>query len=190
MTSTSLPDTLRMIEQKCLGPFLQEMGAEPICGNDFILTLLPGTVAFLMNDAESYTEVEGVVAWSPLKVVYCDDQDRNGVVFHVESRYDPAREVAWFQTAEITNVVRLERIEQGKVRWIDPLQNLAMLTLEDAADKLMRNAWYLFRGAVLPLCYQQTYRFHEHRTERIVMQANLIHQIRVLYEKMEQLDEA
>lgn len=171
---------LRSFEEQRVLPLLDEMGAEAIRDSKFELTLLPGAIAFLVNNADAYQRHQGQLHWQPLSVVYCDADDRKGEVFALHARFDPTVERGCFVSAEICGVLWL--IQEGElVTWRNPIDGKQLLQFRDEPQKLLRNAWYLFRGAIMPMLYHNTYRFMETEADRYRFQAQMIHQIQAVY---------
>lgn len=171
-------ETLRAFEQSVIRPLLDALGAEPIESNTFELTLVPGSLAFLMNNADAY-EVDGEwLRWKPLTVLYCDARDVKGEVFGFGAAVD-RRGSGWLDSAEIHGIVRLDRYYDS-VTWRDPLNGRRLVTLRD--PRAIINAWHIFRGAVLPMLYQNTYRFLTEPADRVMFQAQVLRQIHVAFE--------
>lgn len=171
-------ETLRRFEQTVVRPLLTALGAEPIESNSFELTLVPGSIAFLMNNADAY-EVDGErLRWKPLTVLYCDARDVKGEVFGFGASVD-RRGNGWLDSAEIHGVARLDR-HYDAVVWRDPLTKRRLVTLQDS--RAIINAWHIFRGAVLPMLYQNTYRFLTEPADRATFQAQVLRQIHVAFE--------
>jgi hypothetical protein len=156
------------------------MDVEAVRAVDAQLTLLPGSMAFLVNNADAYEEREGKFFWTPLSVVYCDRNDRKGEVFRFTGCLDGGD--GQLVEAELVGVVRLVRENQGVV-WRNPLNGRLLLRFPGQdADKLLRNGWYIFRGAILPLLYHESYCFVETPEDQTRLQAQLMRQIHATYQ--------
>lgn len=164
-------------ERSVVRPLVQAIGAEPIESNEFQLTLVPGSLAFLMNNADAYEVDGGWYRWKPLTVLYCDSRDVKGEVFSFGASVD-RRGNGWLDTAEIHHVVRLHR-HYDSVVWRDPLNGRALTTLSD--HHAIINLWHIFRGAVLPMLYQNTYRFLDTPEDRWMFQAQVMRQVHVAF---------
>lgn len=177
-------DLLRAYEDDVLLPLVHDAGIlRPVRDRiDFVMQ--PGSFAFLMNNAKDYQFINGLVHWSPLSVVYTDQSTTTGTVFSLTATYDLKTETAQFQRAEITDVVVLLR-KETEVIWVDPHagQVFKRFPLDDA-DKVLMNAWFLFKGAVLPMLLTLSYRFAP-ADEKFAFQRTMIRHITRLYERQE-----
>jgi|GEM_PF-4891428 len=183
MVHSDTVQKLQAFEEQRVLPLLHEMKAEAIRDSKFELTLLPGAIAFLVNNADAYQEDGHLLDWQSLSVLYCDSHDRKGEVFRLHARFDRATDRGSFVSAEICGVVRL--VQEGEmVAWRNPLDNRRLLQLRDDAQMLLRNAWYLFRGAVVPMLYHETYRFVDSDADQHRFQAQVIHQIHAIYQEI------
>lgn len=171
---------LHLYEEEVLVPLVRDAGLDPVReDSDFVMS--PGSVVVLMNNADDYTEREGFVYWYPLTVIYSDIDGKSDTVFSLEASFDPRIETTYFQRASIKDVVDLVR-QDDSVVWIDPISGKQFMQFPlEAADKVLMNAWYLFRGAILPMLLSETYRFVP-SYERRAFQRLIIRQIHELYE--------
>lgn len=175
-------DLLRAYEDDVLLPLIHDAGILRPVRDRIDFTMQPGSFAFLMNNAKDYDFIDGLVHWSPLSVVYTDRHTTTGTVFSLMATYDLKTETAQFQRAEITDVVVLLR-RPMEVIWVDPHagQVFKRFPLEDA-DKVLMNAWFLFKGAVLPMLMTLSYRFAPPE-EKFAFQRTMIRHITRLYER-------
>lgn len=168
--------TLQAFEDEHIVPLVRGAGAEPVRTNDQAIMLVPGDVVFMMTDAASCRKVGERVEWSPLSVKYCDALGRIGnVMWFDASLRDNACVI---DAAIIAGVVCLER-EGTSVIWRDGLSHRRLLTLPTLVA--LTNLWYLFRGAVLPMLFNGSYRFVSTPDDRAAFQANMLHQISTAY---------
>jgi len=174
-------DLLRLYEDEILVPLVEEAGLEAVRDRDVDVSFCPGTTVAFINNAERFYYVNDLVHWNPLSVVYSDPHGAVGTVFSLESTFDPKVETVSFQKAEITGIVTLVR-HGGDVVWRDPLSGQTMLQFSmQEADKVLMNSWYVFRGGVLPMLRDETFRFVEPHEER-AFQAMMIRRIHQIYE--------
>jgi len=160
-------------------PLLAEIQAGAIRGN-FQLALTPGGIAFLVNNADAYEIVGDAVCWQPLTVLYCDGNDQKGEVFRFQASRDPNG--VQLVMAEIAGCSRCIVCDDG-VELRNPLTNHKLLRLRVGDPSgLVLNAWYVFRGAILPLLYQGEYQFMQSLPDRVRFQAQMLHQIRAAYQ--------
>jgi len=179
MQSIEVVEALRRFETDTIVPLVQQIGAQPIRSRDFCLTLVPGDVAFLMNDAFSYRQIGDRIEWSPLSVMYRDQQDRLGRVFGLEASYQADMQPS-LEVAEIDGVARIEREGSGVV-WRDTVTHRRLLRFRIPNLPMLTNVWHLFVGGVLPVIFQGGYRFVDRPSEQAAFQANMLHQITVAY---------
>ena len=171
---------LRAFEDAEIMPLLDELHADAVRDANFELVLLPGSIAFLVNNSDGYEVVGDAVVWQPLTVLYCDDSDHKGEVFRFTARHDS--EGTRLVLAEITGCCRCVTYNDV-VEMRNPIDNRRLLTLRaDDPTGLILNAWYVFRGAILPMLYYREYQFMRTLPDRVRFQAQLMHQIRVAYQ--------
>ncbi len=180
-TISKVEDLLRAYEDDVLMPLLKDAGITRPVRDRIDFTMQPGLFAFLVNNAENYEFRDGIVHWMPLSVIYTDKYSNTGTVFSMSATFDLKTETARFQRAEITDVVVLLRTDV-EVIWVDPYSRRVFqrFPLEEA-DKVLMNAWLLFRGAVLPMLMTLAYRFVP-PDEKFAFQRTMIHHINRLYE--------
>lgn len=170
---------LRLYESEVLVPLVEDAGLKPVRA-DIDFMMMPGTIIALMNNADDFNHQDDIVFWHPLTVLYTDKNGSSDTVFSLEASFDPKTETVFFQKAVITGVVELVRRDDHVV-WIDPLSGVEFQRFPlEAADKVLMNAWYLFRGAVLPMLFNESFRFVS-GVEQAVFQRVLIRQIHELY---------
>lgn len=177
---TAIVEQLKAFEDISIMPLLAEMRAGAIRDADFQLVLTPGTIAFLVNNADAY-EVDGeAVVWQPLTVLYCDGNDRKGEVFRFRARRTAKR--ASIVASDICGCCQC--VAAGDVvEMRNPIDGRRLLSMRtDDPAGLVLNSWYVFRGAILPLLYCGEYRFMHTLPDRVRFQAQLMHQIRVAYQ--------
>lgn len=168
----------RAFEQQAILPLLGEMSAEPTRHE---VELNVGDIAFCVNHQHGWA-IGDTWFWQPLEVRYRDANDKEDAAFRL--RCCSAPDVHLTQ-AEIMGVVRLQLDDDG-VAWHNPLDGRRLFRFKkDEPHKLLVNAWYLFRGSVLPMLYQQTYRFNQSATEAVLFQQIVIRQMRAAWEKTE-----
>ena len=171
---------LQAFEDAEIMPLLHELQAGAIREPDFKLVLVPGSIAFLVNNADAYEVVGDTVCWQPLTVLYCDDSDHKGEVF----RFTAARDCNGVRLvmAEISGCCRC--VTYGNVvEMRNPIDDRRLLTFRNPDPSgLILNSWYVFRGAILPMLYYRTYQFVHSAPDRVRFQAQMMHQIRVAYQ--------
>lgn len=173
---------LERYENEAILPWLVLLGVEPI-RRDVEFVMGPCSVAFMMNNAGSFTRENDAYFWPALTVLYQDDRQRTGSVFTLTARYDPltpgGAQVVLVE-AEIHDVMRLVR-RPCCVEWVDPIDGQVFRKFpSDDVDRVLHNAWQLFRGGVLPSLCSGDYRFPEPEQRR-VFQVAMTHQINALY---------
>lgn len=174
-------DFLRLYEDEVLVPLVEDTGLTPV-RDDIDFVMQPGMIVVLMNNADSFTYAEDLVRWCPLSVIYSDNKSNTGTVFSLTATFDPKIETTHFQKASISGVVDLVRRDDCVV-WVEPNtgRRFKRFPLE-AADKILMNAWYLFQGAILPMLFNESYRFVSEDAEKFAFQRVMIRQIHELYE--------
>lgn len=183
MNESVIIQRLHGFERQHVLPLLSDIKAEAICRNDFELTLLPGSIAFLVNNADAYEIHGGRFYWQALSVLY-DDGNRKGEVFNLHACYDGRADAGYFACAGINGILQLIR-KNDRIVWRNPLDGKRLLSFpNDEPDKLLRNAWYVFRGAILPLLYVQSYRFASKQADAVVFQAQMLRQIATVYKDL------
>jgi len=174
-------DLLRLYENEILVPLVEEAGLEAVRDRDVDVSFTPGTIVAFINNAERFEYIDDLVHWNPLSVVYSDQHGNVGSVFSLDSTFHPKVETVEFQKAEISGIVTLVR-EDGDVVWRDPLSEGILLRFPmQEADKVLMNSWYVFRGGVLPMLRDETFRFVEPHEKR-AFQAMMIRRIHQIYE--------
>ena len=149
---------LRAYEDEVILPLVQSTGIDPIRGNtEFVMT--PGSVVFLMNNAEDFSNNDKRIYWQPLTVLYSDQKGRTGTVYEMKASLDRGSDNIRMEFASITGIVDIVRHEDY-VAWFDPLsaREFIRYPMRDE-DKVFMNSWYLFNGAVLPMIRKEVYRF-------------------------------
>jgi hypothetical protein len=174
-------EQLRAFEDMSVMPLLNELGAGAVRDTDFQLVLTPGSIAFLVNNADAYCEDEcGSVVWQPLSVLYCDASDYKGEVFRLRARRTP--KTVSIVESEICGCCQ-SVVVGDKVEMCSPFDGRRLLSVRtDDPAGVVLNSWYVFRGAVLPLLYHNEYAFMHVQPDRVRFQAQLLHQIRVAYQ--------
>lgn len=171
---------LQAFEDTEIIPLLDELQAGAIRDSEFKLVLVPGSIAFLVNNSDAYEVVGDTVCWQPLTVLYCDDDDHKGEVFRFAATHDCKG--TRIMAAEITGCCRCVSYNDV-VEMRNPLDNRRLLTFRTPDPPgLLLNSWYVFRGAILPMLYYRTYRFVHTAPDRVRFQAQMMHQIRVAYQ--------
>lgn len=180
MTLDMIAQRLQAFEDLSVLPLLAEIRAEPVRDVNFQLTLTPGSIAFLVNNANAYEVVGDVAYWQPLTVLYCDPDDQKGEVFRFRAVHD--RRGARLVMAEIANCYQCLACGPD-VELRNPINDRKLLRVRtEDPNGLVLNAWYVFRGAILPLLYHDEYRFMQTMPDRVRFQAQMLHQIRAAYQ--------
>lgn len=171
---------LREFEDRVIVPLLAEANIEPVRTNVPIMTS-PGSITFLMNNANDYEAVEGGgVRWFPLTVLYRDDTGRIDEVFRYEGR--SSHDGQQIVTTDIAGLLRLELNERNAVSWRDPLSGRHIVSIANTETRdVMKNAWYIFRGGILPGLYDRSWRFSDDPAERRFRQALMLKRIATSY---------
>ena len=180
----SIVEALRRFEDESVVPLLAPVCAEAVRDPDRQFVMTPGAIVFLVNNCESYEQQERFCFWPALTVLHQDSAENSGEVFRLRGRYDLQNDTARFESAEMTDVVLLAR-HDGSVVWCNPLDGRKLIRFDDDdPDKLIRNAWNIFCGGLLPMLYHQTYRFPMTQADRVRQQNQLVHQISKLYREV------
>ncbi len=174
-------DLLLAYENEVLVPLVKDAGILRPVRKEIDFIMRPGTMAFLMNQADNFRYVEEKILWHPLSVVYADRKGTTGTVFSLSASLDVKTETVHFQRAEISGVVVVARNKDDAV-WIDPYSGKIFQHFPlDESDKVLMNAWYLFSGAVLPMLFTESYSFVP-ENERFAFQQTMIRRINQLYQ--------
>ena len=173
-------DILLAYENEVLVPLVEEAGVDPI-RDDIDFVMVPGTTAFLMNNAQAFDYVDNLVYWIPLSVLYTDPEGSSGTVYSIQATLDPQTEIVTFQQATMNGIVDLIRRESNVV-WKDPISGKTLITYPlEESDKILMNSWYLFRAGILPMLRNESYRFVPDE-EKFAFQQTMIRHINQLYQ--------
>jgi hypothetical protein len=180
MLDADLVKRMLLFEQQKVLPLVDQIGATAVRRQDPI-TLVPGDIVFLANNADGHELQGDCFTWRTLSVMYCDDNDQKGEVFCLSACYDNGR--LYLDAAEINGVMRLSR-EHDLVVWRNPLDGRRLLTFRgQEPDTPLVNAWYLFRSVILPMLYQRTYRFVPAGADAVLFQERVLRLLRAAWEK-------
>ena len=170
-------------EQQTLLPLLTAIRAEP-CRQEPVLA--PGDLAFCLRHDQPF-RVDDMPQWQALAVRYRDSNGRLGDAFSLQCRHDRHVRLAF---AEIHDVMVL-KLEHNVAVWRNPIGGARFITFtKDDPDKVMLNSWYLFRSTVLPMLYRKTYRFSTTHQEAVVLQQQVLHQMREAWVRHEGSDQS
>lgn len=171
---------LLAFENETVLPLLTEIKAEPVRVG--IPELSIGDLAFVMTGVPY--RVEDGVRWKALSVQYRDIEESDDEVFAFDAEL--VNGAARLQRAELAGVFRLTR-ENGLAVWRNPLDNGRRLFTfrQDDADRILLNAWYLFRAVVLPMLYMQHYRFCYETVDAVRFQELVMGQLHLAFRGLE-----
>lgn len=173
---------LKKFEDTHVLPLVRGIKAKPIRDQAHI-TMGPGDLAFLMNNAEDPEVTPGNLVWHPLLVMYTDRDGLTDWVFRFTAKLPATAQEPLLTSAEIFGVVKLVHGD-GEVLWVDPVTDTVFLSFPMAeSNKILSNAWFLFRGAILPMLYERSFTFPE-PIEARVFQANVVHKIVAVYKEL------
>lgn len=168
----------RAFVQETILPLLKEIGAEPAYERP---ELQRGDLTFHVNTRDGWA-IGDTWFWRPLVVLYRDHTETEDAAFAFRCRGTPDVRLT---RATVAGVFDLQDDGDG-VAWFNPLDGKRLFRFRrDDPHKVLVNAWYLFRSAVLPMLYQRTYRFSRDATEAVVFQQLALRQLRGVWENDE-----
>ncbi len=181
MESISVGSYLRSYERRAIAPLVEAAGYAPII-EDVLLPTFPGTLMFLMNNANDFAFASDLVFWYPLSVLYQDSGGNTGTVYSIKASFNPRNSHCQIERAEIHNVAAFVR-EEDHVAWEDAYSGSIFIRYPlHEADKVLMNSWYLFRGAVIPMLEREMYQFPQQH-EKFAFQQTMIRTIHKLYDE-------